>query len=814
MPVRHPTARPDTPRRPRAPRTARSTRGPLRTVAAGAVVAVMPLVGAGALPVSALSPVVVPAAQAAPAAGGAECRPVTRGTVGWGIRQSFRRYLTGPVAGGSWTLDGVGFRGEPAGSDGAFTFTAEPGEARVEGDDADIPLAGTLTMDGHLGLLHIRLSALELQVRGTTARLVADGDYRGLNPVALSGSGGPGSFRHTPIATVALDGTLGEAGAADGTAHLTGRTWITPELNAALGGQYGEGDNEGDPLDLTLATGGPVTDGDCGLDATTATADDPGRDAAGERVAPQPGGGAASVDTAGGDTAPAAGPAPAPAAAPAPAPAAPAAAPAAAAGPAETCRAVTSASVGWGVKQSFRRYLTGPIAGGHWDLDGVGFSGDRGGRGTFDFTGDTAAATVSGGDADIPLRGAVTFTGHAGLLTIRLSALSLRIRGTQAQIVADYRTNTVSSFRPGADVTGADTGTQRPIASFTLDRPLDATAGGTVTLTGTGVLTDDGNTAFGGTYGPGNNEADPISVTLGLGGAGCGDGATAGGAPTCDASTTRRVSESRIGWGVKDSFRSYIRGSVAKGSWTTDGAVENGGAFIFSGAEGAVDTSGPRGTVAARGSVTFTGHGGTLRTVVADPEVTFSGGTGTLTADVTSNDTQGTPHAYGRIAVADLTVTASVDGGVLDGTAEATLTQAGANALSDFYEPGTVMSPVSVRAALAGAADCGALDGSGATGAGTAGSTPDVASLGALPTDGSSAPATGSGEVDIHDRPSGAAEDRPRSVAMALAQNPTTPVALAVLVVAAGVGLALGLRGRRRAGDGADTGPDPTGPAR
>ncbi|RRO98598.1 hemin receptor, partial [Corynebacterium bovis] len=248
----------------------------------------MPLVGAGALPVSALSPVVVPAAQAAPAAGGAECRPVTRGTVGWGIRQSFRRYLTGPVAGGSWTLDGVGFRGEPAGSDGAFTFTAEPGAARVEGDDADIPLAGTLTMDGHLGLLHIRLSALELQIRGTTARLVADGDYRGLNPVALSGSGGPGSFRHTPIATVALDGTLGEAGAADGTAHLTGRTWITPELNAALGGQYGEGDNEGDPLDLTLATGGPVTDGDCGLDATTATADDPGRDAAGERVAPQP----------------------------------------------------------------------------------------------------------------------------------------------------------------------------------------------------------------------------------------------------------------------------------------------------------------------------------------------------------------------------------------------------------------------------------------------------------------------------------------------------------------------------------------------
>ncbi|WP_260433077.1 HtaA domain-containing protein [Corynebacterium bovis] len=684
MPVRHPTARPDTPRRPRGTRTARSTRGPLRTVAAGAVVAVMPLVGAGALPVSALSPVVVPAAQAAPAAGGAECRPVTRGTVGWGIRQSFRRYLT------------------------------EPGAARVEGDDADIPLAGTLTMDGHLGLLHIRLSALELQIRGTTARLVADGDYRGLNPVALSGSGGPGSFRHTPIATVALDGTLGEAGAADGTAHLTGRTWITPELNAALGGQYGEGDNEGDPLDLTLATGGPVTDGDCGLDATTATADDPGRDAAGERVAPQPGGGAASVDTTGGDTAPAAGPAPAPAA--------PAAAPAAAAGPAETCRAVTSASVGWGVKQSFRRYLTGPIAGGHWDLDGVGFSGDRDGRGTFDFTGDTAAATVSGGDADIPLRGAVTFTGHAGLLTIRLSALSLRIRGTQAQIVADYRTNTVSSFRPGADVTGADTGTQRPIASFTLDRPLDAAAGGTVTLTGTGVLTDDGNTAFGGTYGPGNNEADPISVTL--------------------------------------------------------------------------------------------GHGGTLRTVVADPEVTFSGGTGTLTADVTSNDTQGTPHAYGRIAVADLTVTASVDGGVLDGTAEATLTQAGANALSDFYEPGTVMSPVSVRAALAGAADCGALDGSGATGAGTAGSTPDVASLGALPTDGSSAPATGSGEVDIHGRPSGAAEDRPRSVAMALAQNPTTPVALAVLVVAAGVGLALGLRGRRRAGDGADTGPDPTGPVR
>ena len=33
-----------------------------------------------------------------------------------------------------------------------------------------------------------------------------------------------------------------------------------------------------------------------------------------------------------------------------------------------TCDAVTGASVGWGLKQSFRSYLTGPIAMGSWRL--------------------------------------------------------------------------------------------------------------------------------------------------------------------------------------------------------------------------------------------------------------------------------------------------------------------------------------------------------------------------------------------------------------------------------------------------------------
>lgn len=392
---------------------------------------------------------------------------------------------------------------------------------------------------------------------------------------------------------------------------------------------------------------------------------------------------------------------------------------------------------------------------GKWNLDQVGFAGSEGGSdGQFQFTADPSAVRVSGTDADIPLKGSLNLTGHLGALDITYTNMSVKVRGTTAQFIADYSSNTVSSFTAGAQVTGADTGTQVPIAQFTLAQPVteDAANSGTISLAGPGYITEDGNTSLGGNYGEGNNEADPIDITLNTSGAGCGIGtgsglgdiasagqATGGGSAasagtastgTPDLSVTprvsgtastgsagdsdtscnvddgdRKVAETRMGWGVKDSFRAYIKGSIAKGDWTTSGgAVYSDGNFVFSGSEGTVKTSGgslSSGTLKFSGSVVFTGHEGVLRTVISDPEIRIDGSTGTLVANVQSNDTSGNSTDYGRIEVADLSVSgATVTDGVLDGTASATLTSDGSASLAGYYSAGEALDPVSFRAAL------------------------------------------------------------------------------------------------------------------
>lgn len=174
---------------------------------------------------------------------------------------------------------------------------------------------------------------------------------------------------------------------------------------------------------------------------------------------------------------------------------------------------------------------------------------------------------------------------------------------------------------------------------------------------------------------------------------------------TCDPAdqSQNAVVEARMGWGVRDSFRTYVSGSIANGGWTTeDGAVFSDGDFVFDGDEGTVSTDG--GVLAFTGSVNFTGHDGVLDTTIADPEVRWEGDEGALVAEVTSNDTDGDPHNYGRIEVADLAVEQGENSGgapgTLQGDAEVSLTADGSTAMGDFYEEGAIMDPLTFRAAL------------------------------------------------------------------------------------------------------------------
>jgi hypothetical protein len=99
------------------------------------------------------------------------------------------------------------------------------------------------------------------------------------------------------------------------------------------------------------------------------------------------------------------------------------------------------------------------------------------------------------------------------------------------------------------------------------------------------------------------------------------------------------VVESEITWGFKESFRSYISGAIALGQWTTSGDVSyETPEFSFSGGEGAIAPDRRSGRVAFEGELLFEGHGGILRTSLANPSLMLDGHRrATLVFDVTGD---------------------------------------------------------------------------------------------------------------------------------------------------------------------------------
>ncbi|MDO4909954.1 MAG: HtaA domain-containing protein [Corynebacterium sp.] len=183
---------------------------------------------------------------------------------------------------------------------------------------------------------------------------------------------------------------------------------------------------------------------------------------------------------------------------------------------------------------------------------------------------------------------------------------------------------------------------------------------------------------------------------------GNGDQATAPGQQVCTVADVAGVEKSQVNWGVKESFQSYIRGSIAKGGWELTDMDFSNGDFIWSGSGGSVDENAKEGSVQAQGTVEFTGHGGILDLVISDVEVDFSGNSGKLIATVTSNDMDGNSHDFGRVALADLSFSSlNISGGEISGdTSSVTLTAAGVEAFASFYEEGTELAPLSFTASL------------------------------------------------------------------------------------------------------------------
>lgn len=166
------------------------------------------------------------------------------------------------------------------------------------------------------------------------------------------------------------------------------------------------------------------------------------------------------------------------------------------------------------------------------------------------------------------------------------------------------------------------------------------------------------------------------------------------------------VTGGSLNWGVKESFRSYISGSIANGSWeVADGASYETPSFSWTNPVGEVDAATGEGTVSFAGSIHFTGHDGALDLTLANPSIVFAGdGTAQLLLDTKSQRATGEiaideAQAYlGKIEGIGQTDPAS--GEVAFEGASAILTADGATAFGDFYASGDELDPITLSVQL------------------------------------------------------------------------------------------------------------------
>ncbi|AXK35551.1 hypothetical protein DVA86_25805 [Streptomyces armeniacus] len=474
-----------------ATRSTRPTRpaGPGRPAVHGAALA-----AATATVLAATAFLALPATAAAVAAddgGGARDRTaaqapaaveLTDGTLDWGVKKSFRDYVTGPIGGGDITV-GDGAEENP---DGTFRFTAGTGTYDPGSHGVDVAFEGSVRFAAHGGQLDLAFADL---------KVTSDDGRQGTITADVS-TGGTSS---DDVEVAALDLAAVEPGQGEG-GEMTFAdvpATLTAEGAKAFNGFYKEGDDL-DPATLAVR---PVTSGTGG----TGAAGGGGESGNGSAGTGSTGGtGGAGSTGASGGTGADTGPAPGTGSGSDPAdPADPATA---------ESGEVVDGNLDWGVKESFRTYVTGPIGGGKVELSGGAQDNGDGYR----FPGGNGDLDSGAGSLDADFDGAVRFLAHKEsgqgqeyALDLKFSALRVETDGTEGSLVADV----AAKDRKTGEVSEYDALT---VASLTVPDGALTPDEDIVTLDKLpATLTADGAKAFGGFYEKGD-ALDPVTVSVAL----------------------------------------------------------------------------------------------------------------------------------------------------------------------------------------------------------------------------------------------------------------------------------------------------------
>jgi len=162
------------------------------------------------------------------------------------------------------------------------------------------------------------------------------------------------------------------------------------------------------------------------------------------------------------------------------------------------------------------------------------------------------------------------------------------------------------------------------------------------------------------------------------------------------------VTDGSIVWGFKESFRSYISGSIAHGKWTvSDGATYETPSFSWANGTGTFVGETNSGELGFVGAIDFTGHNGILNTVIANPSLKFiDASTASLLVDVTGTTQEGAKVDTPSVEFVSLDLGAVkpviVGDSVTFGDIPASLTSDGARAFGT-YAAGEAFDPVTIR---------------------------------------------------------------------------------------------------------------------
>ncbi|KAA1379996.1 HtaA domain-containing protein [Aeromicrobium fastidiosum] len=198
------------------------------------------------------------------------------------------------------------------------------------------------------------------------------------------------------------------------------------------------------------------------------------------------------------------------------------------AAPSDAARVITTGTLDWGIKKSFRDYVVGSIAHGAITVsDGAEKNDD----GTFAFSVDSGTWDPKTQELSVDYDGTVQFTGHDGLLEVTVTDPELDATGDAGVLTAQVVSKSLEAGQP------TDYG-RIAIADVDTDGAISA-AGSSLTIKDApATLTETGAPAFGGFYTAGT-ALDPIGGTATLGAAVGGEPAVPAKPPTVAPSTGR-----------------------------------------------------------------------------------------------------------------------------------------------------------------------------------------------------------------------------------------------------------------------------------